>query len=204
MKQKFDILRSEIMGMVSAITATIAKNNGISPDVLWASEDDYAKLDVYYHEAITALESKLAKKVSPSAKFVYLTPGTDYSLVVDLNQRWNSELRPLVVNRLQEYLVHCILNAWIAGFPGEITALSYADLAASDLSAIIDLLLRVSFSQDGEAHKEDGVTFEGDDEYAGASSAKMRRHEDLSCVHTDANTQHNRYEHKQHSIKLFS
>ena len=184
------------MDMVSAITATIAKNNGISPDVLWASEDDYAQLDVYYHEAIVILEAKLAKQVSPSAKFVYFTEGTNYSLVVDLTPRWNSTLRPLVINRLQEYLVHSILNAWLASFPGEMTALNYAELAASDLSVIIDLLLRVSFSQEGEEQKQDSITFEGDDEYAGDPSDKMRRHEDLSCVHTDANKQHIRYEHK--------
>ena len=71
--------------MVSALTASIAKNNNIDPDILWASEAEYQRLDVYYHEAIAALETKLAKQVSPSAKFVYLEEGTDYSLVVDLS-----------------------------------------------------------------------------------------------------------------------
>ena len=135
------------MDMVSAITAMIARNNGIDPDILWASESEYAQMDVYYHEAITALETKLAKQVSPSAKFVYFQEGTDYSLVVDLSPRWNTKLKPLVINRLQEYLVHTILHKWIAGFPGDIVAINYADTAASDLPILVSLLQRVTFSQ---------------------------------------------------------
>lgn len=171
--------------MVSALTASIAKNNNIDPDILWASEADYQQLDVYYHEAITALETKLAKQVSPSAKFVYLEEGTDYSLVVDLSPRWNTKLRPLVVNRLQEYFVHSIVQAWIASFPGDIVAISYADMAAADVPAIVDLLLRVSFSHEGAERIQDGVTFEGDDEYAGAFSDRAKRHADNAVVLTD-------------------
>ena len=174
------------MDMVSALTATIAKNNGITPDLLWASEDEYAQLDVFYHEAITALEKTLARNVSPSAKFEYFEEGTDYSLVVDLSARWNRELHPLVVNKLQEYLVHSILSRWISGFPGELATMDYAALATADIPAIVDLLLRVSFSHEGESRATDGISFEGCDEYAGAFSDKAKRHADNAIVHTDA------------------
>ena len=200
MKQKFDITRTSVMDMVSAISAVVAKNNGISADLLWASESDYAQLDVYYHEAIVALEKKLARNVSPSAKFEYFEEGADYSLVVDLSPRWNTTLHSLVLNKLQEYLVHSILARWIASFPGDIVAADYAGLAAADIPAIVDLLLRIRFTQEGEhERREDAVTFEGADEYAGAFSDNRRRHSDEAAVCSD-NSELYRHRHKIHPI----
>lgn len=196
------------MDMVSAITASIAKNNGIDPDILWASDDNYQQLDVYYHEAITALETKLAKQVSPSAKFIYFETGTDYSLIVDLSPRWNTKLKPLVVNRLQEYLVHRILDAWIGNFPGDIQTLNYADIAASDLPVIVALLQRVSFSQDEGDRISEDVNFDDNtdsqtqkgsrtqdsiefgDDYDDEDDLRFKtaahsRHKDQAHVHTD-------------------
>ena len=183
MKQKFDIQRQSVMDMVSALTAPIAKKNNISPDLLWASEDEYAQLDVFYHEAITALEKKLARNVSPTAKFEYFEEGKDYSLVVDLSPRWNSSLKPLVLNKLQEYLVHAILSRWIATFPGDISAVDYTELTVADMPAIVDLLLRVSFSQYGDERIADGITFEGDGD--GDFPDKNKRHLDCGIVRTD-------------------
>ena len=196
------------MDMVSAITAAIAKNNGIDPDILWASASEYDQLDVYYHEAITALETKLAKQVSPSAKFIYFETGTDYSLVVDLSPRWNTKLKPLVVNRLQEYLVHTILHKWISGFPGDIVTINYADTAASDLPVIVSLLQRVTFTQEEGDRISEDVSFDDnsaaqaqkgsrakdsiefgdgsdDDGELRFKTAVSARHKDQAHVHTD-------------------
>ena len=150
------------MGVVEGLTATIAQHN---PDVdfqsIWASDGEEAKLDIYYREAITDLETFLARfSSSTTQQFDLQALADDFSITIKTLASWPPRLSGVLTNQIQNYLVHAILAGWLSDFP-DMNHTDYAGMGASDLDAIKEILLKKDFSFAEAERKADDTTKEG-------------------------------------------
>ena len=130
------------MKAVEMLSATIAQH-GSAPsfDQLWASEGDRKKLDLWYRSAIVDLEQNLMKWVTAtSAQFGLTTDGTDYTLTLAMDKRWDSKLEGLAKNKVQDYIVHSVIAGWLSDF-GDTQAPDYTSMAAGDLEDLSNIIL---------------------------------------------------------------
>lgn len=153
MKITIDIRKTSVMGIVEGMTVILSQHNGGSPsfDQLWAAPSEQAKLDISYREAVNDLETKLTKWLSKSSsQFDLQHDGDDYRLSLILSNRWNSQLYGLLCNKLQDYLVHYILNGWLTTFDG-VQFPDYLSQAQQDATDIERILLEQDLSFDAFA-----------------------------------------------------
>lgn len=142
-----NILKKSVMGVVEGLSASIAQHN---PDVdfsaIWASDAEEPKLDIYYREAITDLESQLSKWTSStSTQFDLQALADDLQLTIKNLANWPSRFSGLLSNQIQNYLVHAIMAGWLNDFP-EIKTTDYVSVGAADLESIKEILLKKEFS----------------------------------------------------------
>ena len=135
------------MGVVDGLSATIAQHNPeVDFQTVWASDGEEAKLDIYYREAITDLESYLARFSSATAKqFDLQRLADDLTISFNTLSHWPPRLTGVLTNLIQNYLVHAITAGWLNDFP-DIKTSDYAGMGASDLEAIKGILLEKNFS----------------------------------------------------------
>ncbi len=137
-----NITRSDVMKAVELLSATISQH-GSAPsfEQMWASEGDRKKLDVWYRTAINDLEQNLMKWVTATSSLFDLTSdGTDYTLTLKLDERWDSKLEGLTKNKVQDYMVHSVIAGWLSDF-GEVQAPDYTSMAAGDLEDLSNIIL---------------------------------------------------------------
>ena len=134
------------MGVVEGISATIAQHNPeVDFQTIWASDSEEGKLDVHYREAVTDLESFLARFTSTtSGQFDLQRLADDYVITIQTLTNWPPRLSGVLTNLIQNYLVHAIAAGWLSDFP-DIKATDYAGMGASDLDAIKEILLKKNF-----------------------------------------------------------
>lgn len=162
MNMTISITRADVMKAVEMLSATIAQH-GSAPsfEQLWASEGDRKKLDIWYHSAISDLEQNLMKWVTAtSSQFGLTTDGTDYTLSLKLDERWDDKLEGLAKNKVQDYMVHSIIAGWLSDF-GEVQAPDYTSMAAGDLEDLSNIILyrTLSFTEEArgsDTNKSDG------------------------------------------------
>lgn len=153
MKITIDIRKTSVMGIVEGMTVILSQHNGGSPsfEQLWAAPSEQAKLDISYREAVNDLETKLTKWLDKSSsQFDLQHDGDDYRLSLILSNRWNSQLYGLLCNKLQDYLVHYILNGWLTTFDG-VQFPDYLSQAQQDATDIERILLEQDLSFDAFA-----------------------------------------------------
>ena len=153
------ILKKSVMGLVEGLSATIAQHNAdIDFETIWASDSEEAKLDIYYREAITDLENFLASfSSSTTQQFDLQALADDFSITIKTLQYWPDRLSGVLKNQIQNYLVHAIMAGWLSDFP-EFTHTDYANMGASDLDTIKEILLKKDFSFDEADRTGDGET----------------------------------------------
>lgn len=156
-----NILKKSVMGVVEGLSASIAQHN---PDVdfsaIWASDAEEPKLDIYYREAITDLESQLSKWTSStSTQFDLQALADDLHLTVKNLANWPSRFSGLLSNQIQNYLVHAIMAGWLNDFP-EIKTTDYVSVGAADLESIKEILLKKEFSFAESERATDATTKE--------------------------------------------
>ena len=165
------IVKKSVMGVVEGLTATIAQHN---PDVdfqsIWASDGEEAKLDIYYREAITDLETFLARfSSSTTQQFDLQALADDFSITIKTLVSWPPRLSGVLTNQIQNYLVHAILAGWLSDFP-DMNHTDYAGMGANDLDAIKEILLKKDFNFAEAERKADDTTKEGSSPMASARS----------------------------------
>lgn len=135
------------MKAVEMLSVTIAQHGtNISFEQMWASEGDRQKLDHWYRTAIGDLEQVMMKwMLQSSAQFDLQADGTDYSITLKLDNRWNRKLTGLVGNKIQEYIVHSIIAGWLSDF-GEVQAPDYLTIAAGDITSLESIILYREFA----------------------------------------------------------
>lgn len=156
------ILKKSVMGIVEGLSATIAQHN---PEVdfqsVWASDSEEAKLDIHYREAITDLENFLARfSSSTTQQFDLQALADDFTVTIKTLGYWPPRLSGVLANQVQNYLVHAIMAGWLSDFP-EMAHTDYANMGASDLDAIKEILLKKDFSFAEAARNTDEAKKEG-------------------------------------------
>lgn len=141
------IVKKSVMGVVEGLSATIAQHNPeVDFQTVWASDAEEAKLDIYYREAITDLESFLARfSSSTTQQFDLQALADDFTITIKTLASWPPRLSGVLTNQIQNYLVHAILAGWLSDFP-DMNHTDYASMGASDLEAIKEVLLKKDFS----------------------------------------------------------
>lgn len=141
------IVKKSVMGVVEGLSATIAQHNPeVDFQIVWASDAEEAKLDIYYREAITDLENFLARfSSSTTQQFDLQALADDFQISIKTLASWPSRLSGVLTNQIQNYLVHAILAGWLSDFP-DMNHTDYASMGASDLEAIKEVLLKKDFS----------------------------------------------------------
>mgnify|MGYP007036988852 CR=1 FL=1 len=157
-----NIIKKSVMGVVEGLTATIAQHNPeVDFQTIWASDSEEGKLDIHYREAITDLESFLARFTSDtSGLFDLQALADDYVITIRTHSNWPPRLSGVLSNQIQNYLVHAIMAGWLSDFP-DIKTTDYAGMGASDLSTIKELLLKREFLFEEIARHEDSITKDG-------------------------------------------
>lgn len=155
------IIKKSVMGVVEGLTATIAQHNPeVDFQTVWASDGEEAKLDIYYREAITDLENFLARfSSSTTQQFDLQALADDFSITIKTLVSWPPRLSGVLTNQIQNYLVHAILAGWLSDFP-DMNHTDYANMGASDLDAIKEILLKKDFSFAEAERKADDTTKE--------------------------------------------
>ena len=154
--------RGKVMGVVEGISVIISQKNGGTPsfEQLWASEDERAKLDIYYREAVSDLERRLMEWLSSSSSQYDLeAEGTDYTLKLRMHQYWPARLEGLLKNKVQDYLVHSITAGWLNDFDGVTTKQDYSEMAGNDLADIREIVMQKEFGF-GEGKRGDDASKE--------------------------------------------
>lgn len=156
------IVKKSVMGVVEGLSATIAQHNPeMDFQTVWASDDEEAKLDVYYREAITDLENFLARfSSSTTQQFDLQALADDFSITIKTLVSWPPRLSGVLTNQIQNYLVHAILAGWLSDIP-DMTHTDYASMGASDLEAIKEVLLKKDFRFVEAARTADDTEKEG-------------------------------------------
>ena len=141
------IVKKSVMGVVEGLSATIAQHNPeVDFQTVWASDGEEGKLDIYYREAITDLESFLARfSSSTTQQFDLQALADDFQISIKTLASWPPRLSGVLTNQIQNYLVHAILAGWLSDFP-DMNHTDYASMGASDLEAIKEVLLKKDFS----------------------------------------------------------
>lgn len=141
------IVKKSVMGVVEGLSATIAQHNPeVDFQTVWASDGEEAKLDIYYREAITDLENFLARfSSSTTQQFDLQALADDFTITIKTLASWPPRLSGVLTNQIQNYLVHAILAGWLSDFP-DMNHTDYANMGASDLEAIKEVLLKKDFS----------------------------------------------------------
>lgn len=155
------IIKKSVMGVVEGLTATIAQHNQeVDFQTVWASDAEEARLDIYYREAITDLETFLARfSSSTTQQFDLQALADDFSITIKTLVSWPPRLSGVLTNQIQNYLVHAILAGWLSDFP-DMNHTDYASMGASDLEAIKEILLKKDFSFAEAERKVDDTTKE--------------------------------------------
>lgn len=155
------IIKKSVMGVVEGLTATIAQHNQeVDFQTVWASDAEEARLDIYYREAITDLETFLARfSSSTTQQFDLQALADDFSITIKTLVSWPPRLSGVLTNQIQNYLVHAILAGWLSDFP-DMNHTDYASMGASDLDAIKEILLKKDFSFAEAERKVDDTTKE--------------------------------------------
>ena len=150
------IIKKSVMGVVEGISATIAQHNPeVEFQTIWASDSEEGKLDIHYREAVTDLESFLARFTSTtSGQFDLQRLADDYVITIQTLTNWPPRLSGVLTNLIQNYLVHAIAAGWLSDFP-DIKATDYAGMGASDLDAIKEILLKKNFCFAEKARHQD-------------------------------------------------
>ena len=174
------IVKKSVMGVVEGLSATIAQHNPeVDFQTVWASDGEEAKLDIYYREAITDLESFLARfSSSTTQQFDLQALADDFSITIKTLASWPPRLSGVLTNQIQNYLVHAILAGWLSDFP-DMNHTDYASMGASDLEAIKEVLLKKDFSFAEAARTADDTEKEGSsavDAVARGSDAVVKDH----------------------------
>lgn len=156
------IIKKSVMGVVEGLSATIAQHNQeVDFQTVWASDAEEARLDIYYREAITDLETFLARfSSSTTQQFDLQALADDFSITIKTLVSWPPRLSGVLTNQIQNYLVHAILAGWLSDFP-DMNHTDYASMGASDLDAIKEILLKKDFSFAEAERKADDTTKEG-------------------------------------------
>lgn len=141
-----NIVKKSVMGVVEGLSATLAQHN---PEVdfkaMWASDSEEKKLDIYYREAVTDLENEITKwLVSSTMQMDLQALADDYRMQLKVHTYWPSKLTGLLMNQIQNYLVHAVMAGWLNDFP-EVKVSDYAGMGATDLEAIKEILLKKEF-----------------------------------------------------------
>ena len=152
-----NIIKKSVMGVVEGLTATIAQHNPeVDFQTIWASDSEEGKLDIHYREAITDLESFLARFTSAtSGLFDLQALADDYVITIRTLGNWPARLSGVLSNQIQNYLVHAIMAGWLSDFP-DIKTADYGGMGAKDLDDIKELLLKKDFRFAEEARHQDG------------------------------------------------
>lgn len=142
-----NVLKKSVMGVVEGLSATIAQHNPEADfESLWASDSEESKLDIYFREAVTDLESHISKWTSStSTQFDLQALADDLCLTIKVLAYWPPRLSGLLTNQIQNYLVHAIIAGWLNDFP-DIKATDYASMGATDLDCIKEILLKKEFA----------------------------------------------------------
>ncbi len=156
----FAITKANILGVVEGISVMLSQHNGGSPtfEELWASESESQKLDIYYREAVSDLETQLRKfSISTITDFALDVSAQDVTISFMPVSFWEARLQNLLSNKVKEYLVHSIIGGWLSDFP-DFTHPDYLSLASDDIQAIRDILLERRLDIKDEARTEDADT----------------------------------------------
>ena len=151
-----NIIKKSVMGVVEGLTATIAQHNPeVDFQTIWASDSEEGKLDIHYREAITDLESFLARFTSAtSGLFDLQALADDYVITIRTHSNWPPRLSGVLSNQIQNYLVHAVMAGWLSDFP-DIKTADYGGMGAKDLDDIKELLLKKDFRFAEEARHQD-------------------------------------------------
>ena len=166
------IAKKSVMGVVEGLSATIAQHNPeVDFQTVWASDSEEPKLDIYYREAITDLENFLARfSSSTTQQFDLQALADDFTVTIKTLGYWPSRLSGVLANQVQNYLVHAIMAGWLSDFP-EMAHTDYANMGASDLDAIKEILLKKDFSFTEAARETDTTAKERNAWVTGARNA---------------------------------
>ncbi len=158
------IERLKVMHVVEGISATIAQHNGgtIPFTLMWASEGERKKLDIWWRESIVLIESELMKWAQmTSGQFDTQSEGEDYTISLTLPSQWDEKLTGLLQNRIQQFFIHNIIASWIGDFK-DVAAPNYSVLSSADLEGVMSVLLyrNLAFEAgerqtDNDDHSED-------------------------------------------------
>lgn len=143
------ITKRNIYHIAEGISVTIAQHNGDTPtyEQLWASPDESIKLDIYYREAVSDMERKLADWLRTStAQYNLLADADNYQLLLDTSRYWPKRLEGLLDNKIQDYLVHAVTAGWLNDFEGLNVKQDYQAMAAQDLADIRDIICYRAFA----------------------------------------------------------
>ena len=142
MDSNIHISRGSVLGTVEGITATMALHSGLPMEKLWASAGDSAKLDIWWKEGVTALETALKRWLKAgSGPHDLLAAGDDCALTLEGSDRWNVRLTGVLTNRMQEYLVYRVTAGWLRDMPETADAAArYVTAGEEALSAVLRLL----------------------------------------------------------------
>ena len=190
------IERLKVMHVVEGLSATIAQHNGgtIPFPLMWASEGERKKLDIWWRESIVLIESELMKWAQmTSGQFDTQSEGEDYTISLTLPSQWDEKLTGLLQNRIQQFFIHNIIASWIGDFK-DVAAPNYSVLSSADLEGVMSVLLyrNLAFEAgerqtDNDDHSEDegaaeaGERLADDDDHSadeGATEAGERRADD--------------------------
>ena len=163
------------MGIVEGLTVILSQHNGGSPsfEQLWAAPSEQAKLDISYREAVNDLETRLKKWLDKSSSHFDLQhDGDDYHLSLILSNRWNSQLYGLLCNKIQDYLVHYILNGWLTTFDG-VQFPDYLSQAQQDATDSERILLEQDLSFDAFARGGGSDSAKGQADGGTSTSERM-------------------------------
>ena len=152
-----NIIKKSVMGVVEGLTATIAQHNPeVDFQTIWASDSEEGKLDIHYREAITDLESFLARFTSAtSGLFDLQALADDYVITIRTHSNWPPRLSGVLSNQIQNYLLHAVMAGWLSDFP-DIKTADFAGMGVKDLDDIKELLLKKDFRFAEEARHQDG------------------------------------------------
>ena len=185
--------RDSVLGIVEGLTATISQHNAGVPtyDQLWASDAESPKLDIWWREGITDLETGLKKWfTSTSDQFVLQASGVDITMTVNVGNWWDDKLTGLLRNKVQQYMIHAVMAGWLSDFDG-VKAPDYKALATSDVVGIANVILYKDLAFTEETRTADVAKQSGEQDglNIGARTADVPK-EDIStdAISEDART----------------
>lgn len=164
-KVSFTVTKANILGVVEGISVMLSQHNGGSPtfEELWASESESPKLDIYYREAVSDLETQLRKFSSSNiTDFALDVSAQDVTVSFKPVSFWDSRLENLLSNKVKEFLVHSIIGGWLSDFPDS-NHPDYLSMAADDIQAMRDVLLERKLDFQGDKRTDDSITKDDDD-----------------------------------------